>query len=239
MITNLIHPRSFLLAAAMQIAAAVPVFSGDLISENFDSVRLGRVVNSTRLADGQIKGYEGSSAGELGFFEITDDKSAEGKGMALCFHDNWPEKERGGPVLTVNWKESSPAKGHLIVEWSWMVPVEGDFLAVQFLGGTWEDAAAILSAQNGAIILQYDTQTRDRLASYEPGQWVKVKFDFDIASKTFSFYLNDKKSINTYKWQAGSRATVDTLKMIADGAPIDRHGDAVFYVDDILVKSDN
>ena len=68
---------------------------------------------------------------------------------------------------------------------------------------------------------------------------MKDKFDFDIASKTFSFYLNDKKSINTYQWQTGSRATVDTLKMIADGAPIDRHGDAVFYVDDILVKSDN
>lgn len=237
MITNFLRYRSLLLAAVMQVVAAVPVFSGELISENFDSVPVGRVVHRTVLADGQIRGWEGSWAGELGYFEITDEKSAEGTGRSLCFHDNCPEKKRGGPVLTVDWKQASPAKGHLIVEWSWMVPVEGEFQAVQFLGGTWDDAAAILIAQNGTISIQYGPQTRDRLAAYEPGQWVKVKFDFDLASKTFSFYLNDKKSINTYGWQVGSHA-VDALKALADGAPVDRHGGAVFYLDNIHVKSE-
>ncbi len=202
----------------------------EILSEVFDDVPEGEISENQAILS--WTGPDGEIYGTIGA-----EKFAVAAGKALVFRDSIPEADKG-PVLNVSWKDDAPTEGHVIVCWRWTVPVNGKFLSLQFVGQTWDDAAAVFILENGQISVQYgEKDERELLGQYSAGEWRSVKFDFDVKARTFDVYLDDYKVATDLPWQDNGRTIIDLLSIVADFSPNDRNGEPVLAIDDVHVET--
>ncbi len=239
--TRLLHPFRNLTWMSTTLCAGIlllPLLGGvtvsakALVTKDFDSIP-----GAAPLSRKPFQVWRGPEGNLYGNIEISDANATGGSGKAIFFRDT-SSAFGCGPNLTIDWKEYSPATGHLVVEWKWMVPIEGPYFAGMFLGRDWSDAAAILLFENGLVWVQYGKgDKRELLGKYTAGEWRVVKFDLDIEERTFELFLDGAKAVNGFPFQIISPKTVDRLSIVADFAAIDRKGAPVLALDNVKVEA--
>jgi hypothetical protein len=232
------HPATrisspIIFCAAMVLAGTFRVAAGEvLIHEDFEAVDEGLVPDKGRPIGTLLK-WEGNEQPMLGTVGVAANPS-DGGGKALRVTDSSPA-ESMSPSVRANW--TSPAAGALVVEWKLLVPVEGTYVSPAYLGGGWDDAAAILIVENGEITVQYGGKAaRLKIGKYKPNTWHTVRFELDLTSRKFHFYLDGTKRANGLSFQTENKK-VEFLEIFADYAPVERNGSPVLYLDDITVET--
>lgn len=239
--TALINASAMLVA--LLVTLPLPSLTAQtLVKENFDSLPVGHVASGRYP---HIIPWEGPSEREFGRIEITDqfpgsESTATGKDRlnVIAIHDNSPALNKSSS-LVFPWKDKAPTSGRLTLSWEFLVPVEPPFLGIHFLGGSWDSSAAAVLLADGKIILHANKgdTTRLTVGAYQPGKWHALKAELDITARTLDLWLDGKKVANAVPWLASAPKSIDRLSTVADFAPVDRHGAAILFLDNIDVTA--
>jgi hypothetical protein len=201
-----------------------------LLDADFEQVEEGQVPLGPQPV-GSITKWEGDAPGMHGKVQVTANPDSSGKSIQVS--DSSPNESKA-PSVQFTWP--APTSGALVVEWKVMVPVSGKYLCVSYLGGGWEDAAAILLLDNEAMTIQYGEKgARMKIGPYLPNQWYTVRFELDLVKRTFNFYLDGAKRANGLPFQTANK-NVGRAAIYADYAAVDRAGEAVLRLDDVKVE---
>jgi hypothetical protein len=205
-----------------------------LVKEDFEAAAPGETPEVARPA-GKIVKWEGDKPDQpLGRVGVAAGDASGEAGKSLLVSDSSPADAQA-PSVRVTWKP--PASGALVVGWKFMVPVAESYLSPAFLGGGWTDAAAVLVLENGEILVQYgEDGARLSLGSYKPNTWHAVRFEFDLAKRTFHAYVDGAKCANGLAFQPGNKSVQD-VQIYADYAAQDHKGGPVLRLDDVTVEA--
>jgi len=213
---------------ATTLAAATERTERSLIHENFESVAVGQVPKSAITV---WPGGAGEPLGNVGVQAIPNG------GQALRM-TNAAHAANRAPSAGIKWPLGSGSEVVAVsVEYRFMIPIDGPYLSVTYLGGDWKTGAAVFMAGNGNFTVQYgEHEARIAMGTYEPNRWYTIRFDVDSAERTVSVFLDGKKKLNRLPWQPGASA-VTRVNVFADFANTDHRGEPVLYLDDVTVKT--
>jgi len=205
-----------------------------LLEETFDARPDGNLPDAGEVR--QWRGPEGIPP--FGSIEVVDEKAAGDKGKSVRFIHTSAEKNKA-PILTVLWGDKLPSSGavKVAVEWKVMMPVEGPFLGLCFLGSNWSNSPVLVILESGKMLLEYGNGKREQLGPYVAGKWYSFQAVVNRDDKTFDFFFDGQKVVSGFPWRKVEHADIGLLSIAADMSERDSAGKPVLYVDDIKVST--
>lgn len=227
--------RRGFLAASAGYCLLTGVASADvLLEETFEGRPNGHLPDR-----GEVRQWRGPEAGAFGHIEVTDEMVAGNESRSARFVDIASERNKG-PILIATWDGNElSSRAGIAVEWKTMVPVDGLYQALCFLGANWSDSPVIIIFQNGKMALEYGDGKREPLGDYGTGEWHSFRVVIHPEDKTFDLFLDTNKVAGGYPWRKVELADLGHLSILADTSDVDHGGDPVLYVDDIKVVTDS
>ncbi len=225
--------RRSALAVAVAVAGPIAVATAEVIIDaNFDQP--GAKLTDAPSPVGKVSCWTGPEGKVLGQATL----AANGDGQAMTLSNN-AHPASIAPVIEIDWRETSAANTSepLTIAYSFMVPVDGEYLSTHFFGDGWDNAAVVLIFENGKIQLQYgERAARLDVGNYAVNKWVDVRVTLDGERKAATLYLDGKKAANAVPWQTNAKP-VAHVSVIANQRPVSRDGVEMLRIDNVRVET--